>query len=78
MSYSTIKQMTNRLGITEAELLEFVKNKQIPFDIKDKGTVWEQITFIEEDVVKAVKALREYSKKKEEDPFEKPSAKSKK
>jgi organic radical activating enzyme len=71
--------MIKRLGITEAELLELVKNKQIPFDIKDKGTVWEQITFIEEDVVKAVKALREYSKKKaDEDPFEKPTAKSKK
>ena len=71
--------MTKRLGITESELFELVKNKQVPFDILDKGTVWEQIVFIEEDVVKAVKALKEYSKKKsEEDPFEKPTAKSKK
>lgn len=54
-SYLTSKQMAEVLKISEHELLELVKNKQIPFEITDEGTVYEAYRFTEEDVLKAVK-----------------------
>jgi excisionase family DNA binding protein len=54
-SYLTLKQMAEVLKISENELLELVKNKQIPFEITDEGTVYQAYRFIEEDVLKAFK-----------------------
>ena len=54
-SYLTSKQMAEVLKISENELLELVKNKQIPFEVTDEGTVYEAHRFIEKDVLKAFK-----------------------
>ncbi len=54
-SYLTSKQMAEVLKISEHELLELVKNKQIPFEITDEGTVYEAYRFNEKDVLKAFK-----------------------
>lgn len=54
-SYLTSKQMAEVLKISEHELTELVKNKQIPFEITDEGTVYQAYRFTEEDVLKAVK-----------------------
>lgn len=54
-SYLTLKQMAEVLKISENELLELVKNKQIPFEITDEGTVYEAYRFNEKDVLKAFK-----------------------
>ena len=54
-SYLTLKQTAEVLKISENELLEVVKNKQIPFEITDEGTVYEAYRFIEKDVLKAFK-----------------------
>jgi len=53
--YLTLKQMAEVLKISENELFELVKNKQIPFEITDEGTVYEAYRFIEKDVLKAFK-----------------------
>lgn len=53
--YLTSKQMAEVLKISEHELLELVKNKQIPFEITDEGTVYQAYRFIEKDVLKAFK-----------------------
>lgn len=53
--YLTLKQTAEVLKISENELLELVKNKQIPFEITDEGTVYEAYRFIEKDVLKAFK-----------------------
>ncbi|MBA7529187.1 hypothetical protein ES705_21379 [subsurface metagenome] len=54
-SYLTSKQMAEVLKISEHELLELVKNKQIPFEVTDEGTVYQAYRFTEEDVLKAFK-----------------------
>jgi len=54
-SYLTLKQTAEVLKISENELLELVKNKQIPFEITDEGTVYQAYRFIEKDVLKAFK-----------------------
>jgi len=54
-SYLTLKQTAEVLKISKNELLELVKNKQIPFEITDEGTVYQAYRFIEKDVLKAFK-----------------------
>jgi len=67
-SYLTLKQMAEVLKISENEVLELCKKKQIPHEIADKGTVWEAYIFIEKDVLTALEG-REI---KEEEPQPEP------
>ena len=71
-SYLTLKQMAEVLKISEKELLELVKNKQIPFEVTDEGTVYEAYRFIEKDVLKAFKPreIEEEKTVKEPEPKE--------